>query len=380
MRFDFSTAAHIVFGPGTLAEVGELAAGLGRRPLVVTGADRLRATPLLEVLAGEDLHAVVFSVPGEPGIETIDAGARVAREEACDQVIAIGGGAALDTGKAIAALMTNEGQLIDHLEIIGKAEPLRMRPAPFTAIPTTAGTGAEVTRNSVITSTEHHVKVSLRSPLLMARVVVVDPLLTHGLPPAITATTGLDALTQLLEAFVCSRANPLTDGFCREGLARAGRSLRRAFSDGDDASAREDMSLAGLLSGMALANAGLGAVHGIAAPLGGMFPVPHGAVCAALLPGVVEMNLRALAERAPHNPAISRYREAASLLGSPQDDLAGWLRQLTADLGIPPLGAFGVDREHLAHLADRAARTSSIKANPIELTRDELIEAVRAAL
>jgi alcohol dehydrogenase class IV len=307
-------------------------------------------------------------------------GAAFGRAKGCEQVIAIGGGAAIDAGKAIAAAMTNEGALLDYLEVIGHAKALTVPPAPFTAIPTTAGTGAEVTRNAVIASAAHHVKVSLRSPWLMARVVIVDPELTYGLPPYLTAITGMDALTQLLEAFVCTRATPLTDGFCREGLQRAGRSLRRVFAAGGDRAGREDMALASLLSGMALANAGLGAVHGIAAPLGGMFTAPHGAVCAALLPRVVEANLRALLERAPDSPSLARYRETATLLGAPPDDLAGWLQNLVDDFDLPRLGVFGVGEQHLAELAQRAARANSMKANPIELSQEELRQLIRAAL
>ena len=215
---------------------------------------------------------------------------RPGAEERCDTVIGFGGGAALDAAKAIAILMTNPGDVTDYLEIIGRGKTLTEPPVPCIAIPTTAGTGSEVTRNSVIASREERVKVSLRSPLMLPKVVVVDPELTYDLPPAITASTGVDALTQLIEPFVCSRANPLTDGLCQEGIERVARSLRRAFESAGrgeapaDAAAREDMAVASLFGGLALANAGLGAVHGLAAPLGGMIGAPHGAVCAALLP------------------------------------------------------------------------------------------------
>ena len=211
------------------------------------------------------------------------------------------------------------GELLDYVEIIGRGQALTKPSAPFIAIPTTAGTGSEVTRNAVLASPEHRVKVSLRSPLMLARVALVDPELTYDLPPALTASTGLDALTQLIEPFVCLRANPMTDGLCVEGMRRAARSLRVAFTDGQNKSAREDMAVASLFGGLALANAGLGAVHGFAGPIGGMFPAPHGAVCAALLPHVMTANIRALRQRAPGSEALRRYDKVARLLtGSTQ--------------------------------------------------------------
>ena len=211
-------------------------------------------------------------------------------------------------------MLANDGELLDYVEIIRRGQPLTKPSAPFIAIPTTAGTGSEVTRNAVLASPGHKVKVSLRSPLMHARVAVVDPELTYDLPPALTASTGMDALTQLIEPFVCNRANPLTDGLCVEGLRRAARSLRIAFSNGKDKDAREDMAVAGLFGGLALSNAGLGAVHGFAGPIGGSFPAPHGAICAALLPHVMAMNLRALRQRDPHGAALYRYEEAARWL------------------------------------------------------------------
>ena len=229
-------------------------------------------------------------------------------------VIGLGGGSAIDTGKAIAALLTNPGDPLDYLEVIGRGQALQQTPLPYIAIPTTAGTGSEVTRNAVLASHEHHVKVSLRSPLMLPRVAIVDPELTYSLPPAITASTGLDALTQLIEPYTCNSPNPMIDAICREGMQRAARSLKRAYQNGSDAAAREDMSIAALFGGMALANAKLGAVHGFAGPLGGLFPAPHGMICARLLPFVVEANVRALQMREPDSPVLKRYDEVAQLL------------------------------------------------------------------
>src|SRR5207247_3681173 len=283
MRFEFATATRIIFGAGALRGVGLVAKEFGDRALVVTGKGVDRARPLLALLEASGISSASFSISGEPIIDLVVRGARFARAEKCGLVIGFGGGSAIDAAKAIAALLTNEGDVFDYLEVIGGGKPLARGSAPFMAIPTTAGTGAEVTRNAVLASPGHRLKVSLRSPLLLAKVALVDPELTYDLPPELTATTGLDALTQLIEPYVSCRANPLTDAICVEGIRRAARSLRRAFDNGADKSARLDMAIAGLFGGLALANAGLGAVHGFAASIGGMFSAPHGAVCAALL-------------------------------------------------------------------------------------------------
>jgi alcohol dehydrogenase class IV len=281
-------------------------------------------------------------------------------------------------------MLANDGELLDYVEIIGRGKALTKPSAPFIAIPTTAGTGSEVTRNAVLSSPEHRLKVSLRSPLMLARVAIVDPELTRDLPPAPTASTGLDALTQLIEPFVCSRANPMTDGLCVEGIRRAGRSLRVAFAGGKNNSAREDMAVASLFGGLALANAGLGAVHGFAGPVGGSFPAPHGAICAALLPHVMAANLRALRQRVPGSAALSRYDEVARLLtgdaGATADAGADWICKLVSDLQIPRLGKYGIREEHVADLVAKAANASSMKANPVALTPDELAETLRKAL
>jgi len=316
MRFEFATATRIIFGPGTLREVGPIAAQMGSRALVVTGRTRARATPLLDALTAQGIDIVTFSVAGEPTTEVARLGTQRAREADCDMIIGFGGGSVLDTAKAISALLTNGGVPLDYLEVIGRGQPLTRPSAPCIAIPTTAGTGAEVTRNAVLASPEHRVKVSLRSPLMLPRLALVDPELTHTLPPEITASTGLDALTQVMEPYVSKRANPLTDALCREGMRRAARSLRRAYGQGDDAAAREDMALTSLFGGLALANAKLGAVHGFAGPMGGMFPAPHGAICGRLLPHVMAVNVRALQERLPGSEALRRYDEIARMASS----------------------------------------------------------------
>lgn len=375
MDFEFATATRIVFGPAKIRDLPDLAKGLGTRPLVVTGRNPQRAEVLLELLRQARLDPAVFPTPGEPSVHDVQRGVQAARDALCDLVIGYGGGSALDAAKAIAALLTNPGDVYEYLEVVGRGKPLVQPSAPCLAVPTTAGTGAEVTRNAVLSSPEHRFKVSLRSPWMLPRVALVDPELTWALPPALTATTGLDALTQLIEPYVSHRANPLTDGFCREGLRRAARSLARAFEDGGNAQAREDMSLASLLGGLSLANAGLGAVHGFAAPIGGMFPAPHGAVCAALLPHVMQVNIRALRQRAPDGGALERFAEVARIFtGSPSatpEDGVAWVSHLTRKLQVETLRQFGVRSEHFAELAGKAAQASSMKANPIPLTLDE---------
>lgn len=376
MRFEFATAARIIFGSGTLSEIGPLARAYGRHALIVTGRDATRAAPLLDRLAASGIATTTCPIAHEPTLDDITRSVAHGRAAGCDLVIGFGGGAALDAAKAIAALLTNEGELPDYLEVIGRAQPLARPGAPCIAIPTTAGTGSEVTRNAVLASPAHRVKVSLRSPHLLPRVALVDPELTRTLPPAITAATGLDALTQLIEPYVSPHANPITDALCVDGLRRIARSLRRAFERGDDLAARTDMALASLHGGLALANAGLGAVHGFAGPLGGMFPAPHGAVCAALLPHVMTANLAALRARQPRSPALTRFDEIARLLtGRPHataDDGVDWINELVTALQIPPLSTYGISRQDTSAIVEAAAKASSMKANPLLLSSDEL--------
>jgi alcohol dehydrogenase class IV len=384
MRFEFATATRIIFGAGAFSQVGPLAKEFGRNALVVTGRDVTRAKRLLDALRELEVRSVAFGVSGEPDLEVVRRGVTLARQERCDMVIGFGGGSALDAGKAIAAMLTNDGDVLDYLEVIGGGKTLSRPPAPFIAIPTTAGTGSEVTRNAVLASTEHRVKVSLRSPLMLAKVALVDPELTWDLPPALTASTGLDALTQLIEPYISGRANPVTDGLCVEGIGRAARSLPAAFENGHNATAREDMALASLFGGLALANAGLGAVHGLAGVIGGMFPAPHGAICAVLLPRVMAANLAALRSRDSANRAIRRYDAVARLLTGRRDaqtnDGVEWVSRLVSDLQIPKLSTYGLEPQRIADLVEKSKNASSMKANPIVLTSEELAAVVEAAI
>jgi len=384
MRFEFASAARIIFGPGTVTQIGALARELGRRALVTTGLDLTQSERILAALSAAGVDYVTLVVSGEPTTDLARQGARLARESGCDLVIGLGGGSAIDAAKAVAALAANGGDPLDYLEVVGRGQTLARASLPCIAIPTTAGTGAEVTRNAVLASPEHEIKASLRSATMLPRLALVDPELTHSLPPAVTASTGLDALTQLIEPFTSIRANPLTDALCREGMMRAARALRRAYEDGRDASAREDMALASLFGGLALANAGLGVVHGFAGPVGGTFHAPHGAVCAAFLPHVMAINTRALRARQPGGAALARYDEIASILTGQAAALAedgiAWVTSLAAALNVPSLAAYGVTTTDFPALVEKTAVASSTKGNPIPLTPEELDEILALAL
>ncbi len=376
MLFEFGTANRIIFGAGAIDRVGRLAADLGRRALVISGRSPERAEGLVQQLKKHAILVSRFSVTGEPTLTLLTEGLSLARGHDADLVIGFGGGSVIDAAKALAALVNNPGDVMDYLEVIGRGRPLINVPAPCIAVPTTAGTGAEVTCNAVLKSTEHGVKVSLRSPMMFPRFAVVDPELTLSLPSPVTAATGLDALTQLIEAFVSKRANPLTDSLCRDGIKKVARSLRTAYFRPDDARARSDMSIASLFSGLALANAGLGAVHGIAGPLGGLCEAPHGVICANLLPTAVKFNLQALRDRDPNSQAIVRYQKVFRWLTGSRTATAAdgieWLRQLVKDLRIPSLRDYGLQQRHIETLVSQARKASSMQTNPVSLTAAEL--------
>jgi alcohol dehydrogenase class IV len=383
-RFELATAGRIVFGCGVADEVGALARDLGRHALLVSGRSSARGDRVRSLLSSAGMATTTWTVSHEPTLATIEEGVAAARTADCDLVVAVGGGSVLDSAKAVAALAASDAALLDHLEVIGGGAPLTYPSLPCIALPTTAGTGSEVTRNAVLASPEHRVKVSLRSPVMLPRLAIVDPELTFDLPPALTASTGLDALTQVIEPYVSRRANPVTDAWCVAGMRRAATALVRACHDGRDREAREQMSLTSLYGGLALANAALGAVHGFAGPIGGMFHAPHGAICAALLPHVVAGNIRALDARATDRTVRSRFDEIGRLLtgrpGADAEDGVRWLLALVAELQIPPLRHYGVTSDHVDAIVDQSTRASSMKGNPIDLTRDELAAILSAAI
>jgi alcohol dehydrogenase class IV len=379
--FEFATAGRIVAGAGRSAELPGLLAGLGSRALVCTGANPGRHAALLARLG---LPVAIVQVAGEPTIETAQAASAAAREHGADVVAAIGGGSVIDLGKAVAMLLGNGGGPLDYLEVIGAGRPITEPAVPCVAVPTTAGTGAEVTANAVLAAPAHGLKASLRSPLMLPRIALVDPELTLTCPPPVTAASGLDALTQCLEPFVSVRANPLTDGLAREGLRRAAAGLRAAYADGTNLAARADMAMCSLLGGIALANAKLGAVHGLAGVIGGTAAVPHGMACAALLAPVAEANVRALRAAGPDHPVLARYTEAARLLtgeqGATMEDGIGWLRETGVLLAVPRLRVFGLRPEQAGEVATKARTSSSMQGNPIPLPVDTLQEILLQAI
>ncbi|QIA06938.1 iron-containing alcohol dehydrogenase [Draconibacterium halophilum] len=380
VNFSFATAGQIIFGNHTLDKVPDLVAGFGKKVILVTGKSSLRAEELMAKFSpGTD--TILFKVPGEPTTDLIEAGVKLAREHNSEVVVGFGGGSVIDSAKAIAAMGTNKGELLDYLEVIGRGKPLTERPLPCIAIPTTAGTGAEATKNAVIKSPENNVKVSLRSSQMYPDIAVVDPVLTWSMPPALTASTGVDALTHLLETFVSNQANPFIDMICREGLTRISRSLRKAFTDGADKQAREDMAMASLLGGMALANVKLGAVHGFAGPMGGMFPIPHGAVCACLMSAVIEENIQALRNNKLDS---SKFDELAKILTGNEkamsNDAAIWASELVAELQVSTLSEFGLTQKDFPLLIEKAKVSSSIKGNPVELTDEQLFRILERSL
>jgi alcohol dehydrogenase class IV len=380
-EFEFATAGRIIVGVGRAAELPGVLAGLGSRVLVCTGADPGRHAALV---AGLGSPAAVFPVAAEPTVGLARAGVAAAREHGADVVVAIGGGSVIDTGKAVAMLLGNGGDPLDYLEVVGSGREITRPAVPCVAVPTTAGTGAEVTANAVLAAPEHRLKASLRSRLMLPRVALVDPGLAVSCPPSVTAASGMDALTQCLEPFVSVRANPVTDGLAREGLRRAAAGLRAAYADGADLAARADMALCSLLGGIALANAKLGAVHGLAGVIGGTAPVPHGAACAALLAPVIEANVRVLRSGPAGRPALDRYAEVARLLtGQPAatiDEGLAWIRETVTRLAIPGLAAFGVRAQDADDIVVQAARSSSMQGNPVLLSHDDLRAALLAAL
>lgn len=372
MIFQFATATQIIFGNNSIEKVPAIVSKKGRRVFLLTGKNTARAKVLANLFSPE-IELTKFQIASEPTLSLIETAVDLARKNNCDVVIGLGGGSVIDAAKAIAALVPNYGEPLDYLEVIGSGKPLLAEPLPFIAIPTTAGTGAEVTKNAVIKSTEHQVKVSLRSDLMFPDFAVIDPLLTHSMSPELTAKTGVDALTHLLETFVSNQSNAFIDTFCREGMKRISASLLTAYKNGNDEPARENMAFASMLGGLALANVKLGAVHGFAGPMGGMFPIAHGAVCATLLPAVMKMNVKVLDGQ---NLSLSKYNEVAQILTGNAAAKANkgivWVEKLISELKIPTLSEFGISETHFPELVIKAKNASSMKGNPVLLSDEEL--------
>ena len=378
--FEFATANRIIFGAGKLSGLGDQLKGSVKRLLWVRGRSSDAIPRVREILSAQGIPFNEFEVHGEPTVDVVREGVKFA--ESCDTVIGLGGGSVMDAGKAIAALATNRNDVFDYLEVVGKGQSLTEKPLTYIAIPTTAGTGTEMTRNAVLDVPEHGVKVSLRSPMMLPSLAIVDPELTFHLPPEMTAASGLDALTQLIEPFVSVKANPMTDAICREGMAHAAKSLQRAFHNGADKEAREGMALASLFGGMALANAALGAVHGFAGPLGGMLHAPHGAICAKLLPLVMEANIKAM--QAENHAGLARYEEVARILtgnsSATVNDGLKWVANMVDEMNIPSLSAHGMTEMHIPEAVQKTLNASSYKGNPIALKAEVLTDILEKAL
>lgn len=394
MTYDFSIARlpRIEFGPGRRALIPALAAGWGRRVLLVTGGASFSGGPhwsaLIQGLEGRGLAWRHAQVPGEPSPELVDSLVAAHRDADIDCVIGIGGGSALDAAKAVAGLLRPGNSVMDHLEGVGPERPYCGPATPFIAVPTTAGTGSEATKNAVLSvqGTEGF-KKSFRDDQLMAVCAVLDPDLLATCPPAVIAANGMDAFTQLLESYVSTKAQPFTDALALSGMARVQASLLPWYEgQGDGAAHRAGMAYAAWLSGITLAQVGLGSVHGLASPLGAFFPIPHGVVCGSLVAEATRLNIEVMRGRDPANPALVRYADAGRLLAgdrlddrAAQEALIRTLEDWTARLAIPRLGAYGVALGDVDRIVAHC-RGSSMKTNPIVLTDAEIGALVRARL
>jgi alcohol dehydrogenase class IV len=384
MKFEFSTAQRIIFGNDEIHKLPQLLADFGNRYLLVVGFDAWNATPAPELLTQAKTTWLTYRVSHEPTINTIDEGVRLAREMDAEAIIGLGGGSAMDTAKAVAAMVHNPGTLLDYLEVIGAGRPLQSRSLPVIAIPTTAGTGAEVTRNAVIGSPKHRVKVSLRNNTMIPAVALVDPKMTLGLPKPITVASGLDALTQVVEPFVSVFANPVTDALCREAIRTAATALPNVHRNGDILEYREAMAFVSLIGGIALTNARLGAVHGFAGPFGGMYDAPHGAVCGRLLPAVMQMNIKKIRSQTEYGEKLKRYQQIAALIfqdaAAAPEAATDWVSELVERFEIPRLGEYGLRRNEFDDLVNKAQASSSMKGNPVRLSDEDCLEILEASI
>jgi alcohol dehydrogenase class IV len=384
IQFEFSTASKIIFGSGSYNSIGKLAHELGTRALIIYGGPQEIMVRAIDLLKVEEVSCASEKINNEPTVDTILTLVESARSLSVNLILGIGGGSAIDSAKATAALLTNPGNITDYLEVVGANKPLLNPAAPLIAVPTTAGTGSEVTKNAVLGAPQYHVKVSLRSPYLLPRIALIDPELTLSLPSPETAFTGLDALTQLIEAYTSNASNPITDALCLEGIQRIARSIYRAHDCSNDILAREDMSIASLFSGIALANAKLGAVHGFAGPLGGELCAPHGAICACLLSHVMETNISALIERIPDHQVLERYMLIGKILtGDPNakaDAGLHWIMDFCLYSKVPPLSTYGLTEENFNTIIENAVNSSSMKGNPITLFKAELRNILQKSL
>lgn len=376
--FNILTPGNIRFGRGQARSAAPWLAQYDAPVLLVHGATKSRAQFLLSELTALHLQVSTFAIANEPTLDDIERGVRLARERGVGAVVSIGGGAVIDAGKAIATLVPASGPAINYLEVVGTGRILEASPLPFVAIPTTSGTGAEVTKNAVINVPQQQRKVSLRDDRMLPQLAIVDPALTDNAPRAVTLGSGLDALTQVIEPWLCTRATPFTDALCREAIPR-GIAALKTLMEKECADSRDELAWVSLCGGLALANAGLGVVHGLAGPLGGLSDASHGALCGCLLPFGLELN-----ESQVTNPALrQRFLDVrqwiAAGLGVSPDDAWQSLREWSQRSGLGNLRDLGVPREALEPAALAASSSSSMKANPVTLESEQLLEMLEAA-
>lgn len=389
--FEIARLPRILFGAGRVAELPALAAGFGRRALLITGSRAWSGSswwqPLMDGLAGLGVETRHLRVEDEPSPQMVDEAVAAHRDWQPAVVVAVGGGSVLDAAKAVAGLLPHKTQVLDHLEGVGRGVPYNGPATPFIAVPTTAGTGSEATKNAVLSVRgPGGYKKSFRHDALVAQVALVDPELLASCPRGLMAAQGMDAFTQLLESYVSTRSNPMTDALAWSGM--------EAFRDGffpaldGHPEGRARIAYGSLVSGICLAQTGLGSVHGLASPLGAFFPIPHGVVCGTLLAEATEINIRALREREPHNPALGKYARVGRLLlqegvdGGEHhalDGLVALLRQWVERLEIPRIGGYGMAEADIPQVV-AASGGNSMKTNPLPLNDGELAELLRRRL
>lgn len=377
MNFELTLPGRIIFGEGKINDLPALTTNYGSQVFLVRGKNGAVSQAVQDLLSNAGFSSTSFEVDKEPDIHLIADGVQSLRQSTVQWVLGVGGGSVLDSAKAIAGLASNPGDVMDYLEVVGAGKPLVARQYPIVLAPTTAGTGSECTRNAVLDVPERKVKVSLRSQTLLADIAIVDPTLTLSVPPNVTAFTGMDALAQVYEPFLSRRANPLVDALCREGMTTAIHALPSVVRNGNRLEDRKKMCYTSMLGGMALANAGLGAIHGFAGPLGGLLHAPHGAICARLFPAVVRQNWLAAQQNRCTAEIKMKMQEAAHLLTGQADAdgllLAEFLNQFIDSLDIPRLRDWGLEPHHFDLIAAQSASASSMKSNPVTLEQSELL-------
>ncbi|MCW2481818.1 iron-containing alcohol dehydrogenase [Candidatus Symbiopectobacterium sp. NZEC135] len=378
LSFSVVSPGEIRFGRGEAAGAASWLAARARHVLLVQGANPQRAAFLVDQLHAAQVRISTFTIAHEPTLTNIEQGVELARQHQVDAIVSLGGGAVIDAGKAIAALVKAQGPLIDYLEVVGNGRILESAPLTFVALPTTAGTGAEVTKNAVINVPAHRRKVSLRDNRMLPDLAIIDPTLTDNTPRSVTLASGLDALTQVIEPYICNRATPYTDALCRTAIPQGISALMQLMKH-ECPESRDTLAWVSLCGGLALANAGLGVIHGLAGPLGGLCDAPHGALCGSLLPFGLMLNNAHVTDPT----LLARFDEIrrwfASALGVPPMHAFDALRDWRLQAGLGSLSTLGVSQDALQSAALAASSASSMKANPVPLTYEQLLGMLQLA-